>query len=233
MRPGRTQRRGQRGVAGALTLAAVGCIGVALVRSGRAGQRSTTDRDPPVQTVDGRGVSRDLSGGAPLRDRRRARAALGSGHLVAPTWEPAALTALAAWVPQQPATAFGRAVATLWASPLTAVGLLVALASGAMPRPHGGAWVAAPARGLFAFAFTRRGFAACTLGHVIVAADEPSDALFDHEIVHVRQGERFGPLMAPAYLGLMAIYGYARHPMERAARAGARRATAARSPAAP
>lgn len=165
----------------------------------------------------------DVSGAARLPDRSRERVALGAGHVVAPSWEPAPVTALAGWVPPPPATGRGRALALGWAAPLTLVGGVLAVASGVWPRRHGDVWIAAPAGGLFAARFARRGFAACTLGHVIVAAREPNERLLAHERVHVRQAERLGPLMAPVYLGLLAVYGYARHPLERAARTGARR----------
>lgn len=164
----------------------------------------------------------DVSGAAPLPDRSRDRVGLGTGRLVAPSWEPAALTALARWVPSPPTTPWGRALVRGWAAPLTGVGLVLAAASGVRPRRHGDVWVAAPAGGVFAARFARRGFVACTLGHVIVAAREPDERLLAHERVHVRQAERLGPLMAPLYLGLMAVYGYARHPLERAARTGGR-----------
>jgi hypothetical protein len=45
------------------------------------------------------------------------------------------------------------------------------------------------------------GFAAMTLGHVIVGRDPWSlDCCRDHEHVHVRQVERWGPLFLPAYV---------------------------------
>ncbi|MEX0705789.1 MAG: hypothetical protein WD041_04155, partial [Nitriliruptoraceae bacterium] len=53
-----------------------------------------------------------------------------------------------------------------------------------------------------------------------------SASLLAHEAVHVRQFERLGPLMVPVYLWLAARHGYRDHPLERAARLGARRATA-------
>jgi hypothetical protein len=59
---------------------------------------------------------------------------------------------------------------------------------------------------------------------VVVARGQPSAALLAHELVHTRQAERLGPFMAPVYLGLLARYGYLRHPMERAARRAGRRA---------
>ncbi|PHR94002.1 MAG: hypothetical protein COA78_32215 [Blastopirellula sp.] len=42
---------------------------------------------------------------------------------------------------------------------------------------------------------------AMTLGHTILGQTPASlDVAFDHEMVHVRQFERWGPLMGPAYL---------------------------------
>ena len=57
---------------------------------------------------------------------------------------------------------------------------------------HGGFW---------GWYFTRTGFAAMTLGHAIVGRDAAClDSARDHEHVHVRQVERWGPLFLPAYL---------------------------------
>jgi hypothetical protein len=47
----------------------------------------------------------------------------------------------------------------------------------------------------------RFGFGAMTLGHVIIGRDAPIlDCCREHEQVHVRQAERWGPLFIPAYL---------------------------------
>jgi hypothetical protein len=53
------------------------------------------------------------------------------------------------------------------------------------------------------------GFAAATIGHVIVACDQPRlDACRAHEHAHVRQCERWGPLFPLVYVaaGLRAAY---------------------------
>ena len=43
---------------------------------------------------------------------------------------------------------------------------------------------------------------AFTLGHTVLGqTDAALDISHDHEMVHVRQFERWGPLMGPAYLG--------------------------------
>jgi hypothetical protein len=63
-----------------------------------------------------------------------------------------------------------------------------------------------------------------TIGQIVIATQEsPSRILLAHEATHVRQAERFGPLLFPVYVCLGARYGYRDNPLERAARAGARR----------
>lgn len=125
---------------------------------------------------------------------------------------------LQTWVPAAPRTTLGRAAAVLWAAPVTAAGLLAGAASVAPPRLRDGVVLFTPARGLTGWAIRRRGFAAAGLGHIVLSLQEPSEALMAHELVHVRQAERLGPLIAPTYLTLLAVHGYQRHPMEQAAR---------------
>ena len=43
-------------------------------------------------------------------------------------------------------------------------------------------------------------YSAITFGHVVLCVGEASPELLRHEIVHVRQYERWGPLFVPAYL---------------------------------
>jgi hypothetical protein len=43
-------------------------------------------------------------------------------------------------------------------------------------------------------------YRAITLGHVVLSVDELDDAVLDHELAHVRQYERWGILLWPAYL---------------------------------
>ncbi len=163
--------------------------------------------------------------GALLGRRRAAGPRVGPDADTDPPWEPRALTALSWWVPPPPRRPATRALACAWAAPLSALGMVLAAVSATVPRRQAGALVAAPARGAFGLAFTRRGFRAVTLGHVIIARQPPDARLLAHELVHVRQGERLGPLMVLLYPGLMPVYGYARHPLERAARRGARGAS--------
>ena len=54
--------------------------------------------------------------------------------------------------------------------------------------------------GLATWLLLRLRASAMTLGHVVLAIDEPAHELSrDHERVHVRQCERWGPLFLPAY----------------------------------
>ena len=101
-----------------------------------------------------------------------------------------------------------RLAAYLWASPNTAVGLLLAglaLASrGRAARVAGtieahGGWLS----GLLArWPPPRGGVEALTLGHVILGDSAASlERNRAHERAHVRQCECWGPLFIPAYLG--------------------------------
>jgi hypothetical protein len=101
---------------------------------------------------------------------------------------------------------FHRILGILWAAPYTLLGLLIGgigLCTGGRVRVrgrvlefHGGAvkwFVAHLPHGQFTLAFT--------LGHTVLGQSEASlDISRDHELVHVRQFERWGPLMGPAYL---------------------------------
>jgi hypothetical protein len=124
-----------------------------------------------------------------------------------------------------------RPLAYLWALPTTAVGLLAfALASmvggvryqvvAGVLEVHGGLVT----RFLTHGTLLKGGASAMTLGHVVLGRDEHLLALTrDHERVHVRQCERWGPLFLPAYLlasALIALRGgraYLDNPFEREA----------------
>lgn len=133
------------------------------------------------------------------------------------TTEPQSISRLASWQPEPPGTMVGRVVAYTWASPLTAAGLLLGALSGTTPQVRCGVLLFADARGLGGWMLRWRGFAAATLGHVIIAVGHPGDRLLGHELVHVRQAERWGPLFVPLYLAGLARYGYRLNPFERAA----------------
>jgi hypothetical protein len=97
-----------------------------------------------------------------------------------------------------------RPFAYLWALPTTAVGLLFVvptLLTGGRVRFERGAM---ELYGGFTGFFLRRCLvidaSAMCIGHVILGRDrECLDHSRDHEHVHVRQCERWGPLMIPAY----------------------------------
>lgn len=100
----------------------------------------------------------------------------------------------------------GRLWRYLWAGPYTVLGLLLggcAVLFGARMERHDG--IVEVSGGLIGRALGRLppalGFAAMTLGHVVLAIDRSALAqLRLHELVHVRQYERWGPFFLPAYL---------------------------------
>jgi hypothetical protein len=116
----------------------------------------------------------------------------------------------------------------LWVLPTSAVAfplLLANAATGGITRIHGGV-VEAHGRWL-RWALSRGPFqaAAMTLGHVVLNADDTARKLYrSHELVHVCQAERWGPLFLPLYLGLAVRswrrtgHGYWDHPWEAEAR---------------
>jgi hypothetical protein len=105
----------------------------------------------------------------------------------------------------------------VWAAPNTLVGLLGAATVRATPRRWRGVLLLEEAHGGLARLLSWRGFAAITLGHVIIVNRKASDHLLAHELTHVRQHERWGPAFYPAYL-LVSLRGYRRNPFELAAR---------------
>jgi len=100
-----------------------------------------------------------------------------------------------------------RALVWLWCFPTSLPGLLLAvlaLASrGSLQRREGvlevtGGW---PAELLRHLTLIEGGASALTLGHVVIARSPAlMEATRAHELVHVRQAERWGPLFLPAYL---------------------------------
>ncbi len=120
-----------------------------------------------------------------------------------------------------------RGLRITWASPWTLVGLTVgaaALVTGGGVRRgpgilefHGGAarWLLGVIGG--------QPFA-LTLGHVVLGLGTAAlDLAQEHELVHVRQYERWGPLFVPAYLACYVVLrlrgrdGYRDNPFEREA----------------
>lgn len=108
-------------------------------------------------------------------------------------------------------TRIGRTVIYAWTAPTTLVGLLagaLTLATGGSVQARRGAL---EFYGGFSAWFGRVvGFAAMTLGHVIIGRDPAClDACRDHEQAHVRQAERWGGAFIPAYL-LASLWAWAR-----------------------
>jgi hypothetical protein len=88
-------------------------------------------------------------------------------------------------------------VRRVWAAPWSAIGLLLSLffrsrrVTRGVVLAEGAGWP------------RRLGwrYRAITFGHVVLCVDTADDALIDHELVHVRQYEAWGPFFIPAYLG--------------------------------
>ena len=114
----------------------------------------------------------------------------------------------------------------LWAFPVTALGLtfagLAVVTGGSLGWRAGvveacGGWIGSLLRG----SRWHRGGAAITLGHVSLARDRASlEQSRAHEMFHVRQFERWGPLLLPLYwaIGLWLRWRgydpYLDHPLE-------------------
>lgn len=112
----------------------------------------------------------------------------------------------------------GRALAYVWASPNTVLGVLLGLLSFQRPRlEHGVLFFDDGARGFTAvLRLFRR--VAITFGHVVLADRQVEGRLSAHERHHVWQYERLGPLYLPIYLLVWMFTGYRNHPFEMAAK---------------
>lgn len=104
-----------------------------------------------------------------------------------------------------------RLLARLWALPTTLVGVAAAIltfATGGRGEVIDG--VLEIHGGFSTWMLRRVGAAAMTLGHVVLAIDTLAHELSrEHERVHVRQVERWGPLFLPAY-GIASLVAWAR-----------------------
>ena len=106
----------------------------------------------------------------------------------------------------------------VWTLPNTVLGVLAGVFAFQAPRvAHGLLLFDRGPRGLTALMrrFRRE---AITIGFVVISASPVEGTLLAHERHHVRQFSAWGPFMIPVYLLLAIPFGYARHPMEIAAR---------------
>ena len=94
----------------------------------------------------------------------------------------------------------------VWAGPNTLIGLFFALFFRRY-RPARGVLLAEGAEWPAKLGWR---YAAITFGHVVLSVDDPiPERVLDHEMVHVRQYERWGPLYLPMY-GLFSLASRAR-----------------------
>jgi hypothetical protein len=170
-----------------------------------------------------------------VRQRREAAAVrrgdIAPAHATTDLPPPGGTSALAerfsAWLPERPPAGPLRLLAVLWAAPLTLVGLALGVLGRGRPRwsEEFGCLVFEGVRGPSGRALAAVGAGANALGHVVLSRFEHTpERLLAHEAAHVRQAERLGPLLIPAYLLWQARYGYRHNPVERAARLRARQA---------
>lgn len=100
-----------------------------------------------------------------------------------------------------------RVFATLWASPYTLLGIaigLLALPTGTRVKIRAPVieFYGGGVEWLLQRFFFGQGAMAFTLGHTVFGQTAAAlDIARRHELIHVRQFERWGPLMGPAYLG--------------------------------
>jgi hypothetical protein len=122
-----------------------------------------------------------------------------------------------------------RLLAIIWALPYTLLGLLlglIGLCTGGHARIRDRVieFYEGGIQWLLQQFFFGEGAMALTLGHTVLGQTAAAlDICRGHELVHVRQFERWGPLMGPAYLGcslvlwLMRRRPYRDNPFEREA----------------
>ncbi len=109
--------------------------------------------------------------------------------------------------------AMSRLLAYAWSCPTTLLGIAAGLASLSVPRATNGILLFTSGRGFAWWFLTRRGYTAITLGHVVLVTPKAATDVLAHEMIHVRQGERWGPLFVPAYLlAMLALRLRGRHP---------------------
>ena len=100
-----------------------------------------------------------------------------------------------------------RLLAMLWASPYTLLGLglgMIGVCTGGRARLRGCVleFYGGGVKWLLRQFFCGQGAMALTLGHTILGQTDAALGMARaHELVHVRQFERWGPMMGPAYLG--------------------------------
>jgi len=98
-----------------------------------------------------------------------------------------------------------RIIGYIWAAPVTAIGILLsvlAFATGGSVTLRKGILTACGGTTgkLLCSTKFRRGGAAMALGHVIIARNQEClDRSWNHELFHVRQFERWGIFLLPAY----------------------------------
>ena len=111
-----------------------------------------------------------------------------------------------------------RALVYAWALPNTILGLVCGALSFQRYRRIEGVMVFdGPVTGFLSI-LRRFHRSAITFGHVVLSNRPVEGRLLAHELHHVWQYERLGPLYIPIYLVVWVFTGYRRHPFELSAK---------------
>jgi hypothetical protein len=110
-----------------------------------------------------------------------------------------------------------RSLAYVWASPNTLLGLLLGVLSFQSPRQSPGILIYDEKPRGFIWILAKFKRSAITFGHVVLSNQRVEGTLLSHELHHVWQYERLGPLYIPLYVLVWVFTGYYRHPFEMAA----------------
>jgi hypothetical protein len=111
-----------------------------------------------------------------------------------------------------------RALVYAWTLPNTVLGLVCGALSFQRYRRIGGVMVFdGPVKGFLAV-LARFHRSAITFGHVVLSNRPVEGRLLAHELHHVWQYERLGPMYIPIYLVVWTFMGYRRHPFELSAK---------------
>jgi hypothetical protein len=107
-----------------------------------------------------------------------------------------------------------RFLAYVWAAPNTVLGLALGALSFQRPRTAAGVLVFDARDRGFVWVLARRGWRAITFGHIVLSSKPVEGVTLFHELAHVRQYERLGPLFLPCYVALHLFTGYRQNPFE-------------------
>ena len=120
-------------------------------------------------------------------------------------------------MPPDYAGAVAGTLGFVWTLPNTVLGTIIGLLTFQIPRVSSGVLLFDRGPRGVSSILSRLGRTAMTVGFVVVGTERIDGELLRHELVHVGQYRRWGPLFLPVYGALYLRFGYDRHPFELAA----------------